>query len=124
MKILEGDFAGSKGRVINAAFQGPLLEIHTGMLGTIKYKIPKDVETIKLLNKDEKRTVGQLLILIILALTLIGLILAIPLFVIWKRIDFTVGVKTKDGKKFTAQGNASDWKILKKYVGLGSLDSW
>ncbi len=124
MKIIEGDFAGNNGRVINAAFQGPMLEIRTGMVGTKKYKIPKDVETIKLLNKDEKRTVGQLLVIIILAVTLIGLILAIPLFIIWKRIDFTVGIKGKDGKKFVAQGDASDWKVLKKFVGLGSLDSF
>ena len=100
MNIIEGDYSGSKGRVINAAFQGPMLEIRSGMVGTKKYKLPKDVETVKLLSKDEKRTVGQLLILILLAVTLIGLILAIPLFIIWKRIDFTVGIKCKDGKKF------------------------
>ena len=33
-------------------------------------------------------------------------------------------VKTKDGKKFIAQGDASEWRILKKYVGSGSLDSF
>jgi len=124
VKIIEGDFSGSKGRVINAAFQGPVFEIRSGMLATQKYKIPKDIETLKLLNKDEKRTIGQLIILIILGITIIGLLLAIPLFVIWKRIDFTIGVKTKDGKKFVAQGDAADWKIVKKYVGLGSLDSF
>tara|TARA_Y100001933_G_C18663753_1_gene423915 strand:- start:32 stop:406 length:375 start_codon:yes stop_codon:yes gene_type:complete len=124
MNIIEGDYSGSKGRVINAAFQGPMLEIRSGMVGTKKYKLPKDVETVKLLSKDEKRTVGQLLILILLAVTLIGLILAIPLFIIWKRIDFTVGIKCKDGKKFVAQGDAADWKVIKKFVGLGSLDSF
>ena len=122
MKIIEGDFAGSKGRVINDVFRGAMIEIRTGIAGTTKYKIPKDVETVKLLNKDEKYTAGQLIILIILAITIIGPILA--LFVISKRIDFTVGIKGKDGKKFVAQGDPSDWKILKKYVGLGSLDSF
>jgi hypothetical protein len=124
MQIIEGDFSGSKGRVINDVFQGPIFEIRSGIIGTQKYKIPKDIETIKLLNKDEKRTAGQLIILIILAITIVGLLLAIPLFVIWKRIDFTIGVKTKDGKKFVAQGDAADWKIIKKFVGLGSLDSF
>lgn len=124
MKIIEGDYSGKKARVINAAFQGPVFQIWTGMIETKKYRIPQDIETVKLLNKDEKRTVVQLVILIILAVTIIGLVLAIPLFVIWKRIDFTFGVKTKDGKKFIAQGDASEWRILKKYVGLGSLDSF
>ncbi len=124
MKIIEGDFVGNKGRIINAAFQGAIFEIQSGVISTTKYKIPKDIETIKLLNKDEKRTAGQLIVLIILGITIIGLLLAIPLFVIWKRIDFTIGVKTKDGKKFVAQGDASDWSIVKKFVGLGSMDSF
>lgn len=123
MKIIEGDFFGSKCCVRKVVFQGAIFEIRSGIIGTQKYKIPKDIETIKLLNKDEQRTVGQLIILIILAITIIGL-LAIPFFVIWKRIDFTIGVKTKDGKKFIAQGNAADWKIVKKFIGLGSLDSF
>jgi len=123
MKIIEGDFSGSKCLVRKVVFQGAIFEIRSGIIGTQKYKIPKDIETIKLLNKDEQRTVGQLIILIILAITIIGL-LAIPFFVIWKRIDFTIGVKTKDGKKFIAQGDAADWKIIKKFVGLGSLDSF
>jgi hypothetical protein len=124
MKIIEGDFSGSTGRIIDAVFEGPRLEIKTGMFESKKYKLPNDIETIKLLNKDEQRTIGQLIILIILAVTIIGLILAIPLFVIWKRIDFTIGVKTKDGKKFVAQGDANDWKVAKKFIGLGALESF
>jgi len=124
MKIIEGDFVGNKGRIINYAFQGAIFEIQSGVISATKYKIPKDIETIKLINKDEKRTVWQLIVLIILGITIIGLLLAIPLFVIWKRIDFTIGVKTKDGKKFIAQGDASDWNVVKKFVGLGSMDSF
>ena len=77
MKIIEGDFVGRKGS-ITYGFQGPIFEIRLGILDTKKYKLPKDIETIKLLNKDEQRTVGQLIIIILLAITLIGLILAIP----------------------------------------------
>lgn len=124
MKVIEGDFAGSQGRIVNAAFQGSVIEIRTGMVSTEKFKLPQDVDVFKLINKDEQRTVFQLLIILILAVTLIGLILAIPLFVIWKRITFTVGVRTKNGKKFVIQGDANDWKIAKKYVGLGTLNSF
>lgn len=124
MKIIEGDYAGKKGRVIKAAFGGHIIEVRSGVIGTTKYKLLKDVETIKLLNKDESRTVGQYILILLLAFTLIGLILAIPLFFIWKKVDFTVGIKAKDGKKFVAQGNSKDWIVLKKYVGMGSLDSF
>lgn len=124
MKIIEGDFAGGTGRIINAIFKGPVFEIKTGIMQSTTYSIPQDIETLKLLNKDEQRTIGQLLIIVILAVTVIGLLLAIPLFILWKRVTFTIGVKTRDGKKFVAQGDGDDWKIAKKFIGLGALDSF
>lgn len=124
MKIIEGDFAGSTGRVVNAVLKGPIFEIKSGIMQATSFRIPKDIETLKLLNKDEQRTAGQLAIIIIFAITLYGLIIAIPLFILWKRIDFTIGVKTKDGKKFIAQGDASDWKLAKKFIGLGAMETF
>lgn len=124
MKIIEGDFAGSTGRVVNAVLKGPIFEIKSGIMQSTSFRIPKDIETLKLLNKDEQRTAGQLAIIIIFAITLYGLIIAIPLFILWKRIDFTIGVKTKDGKKFIAQGDASDWKLAKKFIGLGAMETF
>ncbi len=59
MKIIKGDYAGSKERVINTAFRGRMLEIRSGVIGTNKYQIPEDLETIKLLHKDEKRTTQE-----------------------------------------------------------------
>ena len=124
MLILEGDFQGKTGRVVNAAFKGPIIEISTGLLSSTSFKLPDDIATLKLLNKDERRTFGQLLITLLLAVTLIGVPIAIFVFLIWKRIVFTVGVKTRSGTKFILQGDASDWKILKRFVGLGELESF
>lgn len=119
MNIIEGDFQGRSGRIINAAFRGSVFEIYTGMVGKKTYKVPADIETLKLLNKDEKRTARRTILLIILSLIVVGLIITIPLFIIWKKVDFAIGIKTKDGKKFITQGDASDWKVVKNTLVLG-----
>jgi len=41
-----------------------------------------------------------------------------------KGIVFTVGVKTKDGKKYVAQGNKEDWKVARNFIGVGMMDSF
>lgn len=124
MRIIEGTFAGSNGRIVRSVLKGPVFEIKTGIMQSKTYAIPKDIETFKLISKDEQRTLGQLIIILLLAITIIGLLLAIPLFILWKRITFTVGVKTRDGSKFIASGDASDWKIAKQYIGLGAIESF
>lgn len=124
MDIIEGDFQGRTGRIVKGVLAGPMFQISTGLMQSVEYKIPADIATIKLLSKDERRTFGQLVVLVLLALTIIGFPVAILAFFLWKRVTFTIGVRTRDGKKFIAQGDASDWKTVKGYVGLGSLDSF
>lgn len=124
MKIIEGDFNGCGGRMINDVFKGPILEIMTGFMTKKTIKIPSEISTIKLLHKDDKKNTGQNLLIIILALTLIGIPIAILLAILWKNVDFSVGIKTNEGHKFVLQGNSSDWTVIKKYIGLGSLDSF
>lgn len=101
-----------------------MFQISTGLMKSVEYKIPAEITTLKLLSKDERRTFGQLIILLLLAVTIIGIPVAILVFIMWKRVTFTIGVKTRDDKKFIAQGNAADWKAVKGFVGLGSLDSF
>jgi hypothetical protein len=124
LKILEGDFAGSSASVIKAVGRGPMLRIHTGMMSNKSFRIPSEFTKLKLLNKDESRSAGQFLIIIILAFTLIGIPIAILLALFWKNVDFSIGLHTESGEKFVAQGNASEWKVLKKFVGVGALDSF
>lgn len=124
MEIIEGDFHGRTGRIVKGVMAGAMFQISTGLMQSVEYKIPSDIATLKLLSKDERRTFGQLIILLLLAITIIGIPIAILAFIIWKRVTFTIGVRTKDGKKFIAKGDAADWKTVKGYVGLGSLDSF
>ena len=124
MRIIEGDYNGETAKVSKYMFQDPTIEIKTGVFRSKKFKVPQDFKTLKLLNKDEKRTVMQLLVLLILAITIIGLLLAIPLFVIWRDVSFTIGIETNDGTKFVAQGDSAEWKILQKFIGVGAIDTF
>lgn len=124
MEIIEGDFQGRRGRIVKGVLSGAMFQISTGLMKSTEYKIPADIVTLKLLSKAESRTIGQLIILLLLAITLIGLPIALLLFLVWKRVAFTIGVKTKDGKKFIAQGDAADWKTVKGFIGLGAMDSF
>jgi|GEM_PF-5793350 len=124
MKILEGNYQGKEASIVRAVGRGPMLRIRANMLSVPAFRIPSEFETLKLINKDESRTAGQFILILLLGITVIGLPIAILLFLFWKRVDFSVGMKTKTGEKFVAQGNAGEWKVLKKYIGIGELSSF
>jgi hypothetical protein len=123
MHIIEGDFQGRSGRFMNTAFKGPIIKISTGMMQSVEYKVPTDIATLKLLHMDQRLTFGRFIVIVLLGITLIGLLLAIHLLIVWRHVDFSVGIMTKDGNKFVARGNSNDWAIAKKYVGMGSLEA-
>lgn len=124
MKIIEGDFAGRSGRIVKSALSGPIIQVSTGLASSVSFKIPSDVLVIKLLSKEEGRTLGQMVVILLVAATLYLIPVAIALFVLWKRVTFTVGIRTKDGKRFIAQGDATDWKTVQGFVGIGAIDSF
>lgn len=104
------------GTIVADVFKGDIMKI-SGEL----YKFPNDFDTIKLINKDERRPLGMI---ILLMLTVIGIPIALILAIAWKKINASVGIKLKNGKKFIASCDASEWKVASKYVGSGSLDSF
>lgn len=124
MKIIEGDFAGRSGRIVKSALSGAIIQVSTGLASSVSFKIPGDVVVIKLLSKEEGRTLGQIVVILLVAATLYLIPVAIALFVLWKRVTFTVGVRTRDGKRFIAQGDATDWKTVQGFVGIGAIDSF
>lgn len=116
MKIIEGDFSGSTGRIVVDVFRGDVMQI-AGQT----YKFPTSFGTIKLINKDERRPLG---IILLLCCTIIGIPLAILLAIAWKKVTANIGFKLNNGKKFIATCDSGEWKIASKYVGTGSLDKF
>jgi hypothetical protein len=117
VKVIEGDFFGVKGRAVADIFKGDILELK----GVEPHKFNGDFEAIKLISKDEHRPI---FVIIILALTLIGIPFALLLALVWKQVSANVGFKTRGGAKFVANCDSYDWKVIRKYIGTGSLHSF
>lgn len=119
MKVIDGDYKGKTGRIVSAVFKGPVIQV-AGQT----YSLSKEMKRCKELSKSESRTFTQLIIVVLLAITLIGLPIALLLFIMWKKIQFTVGVETTDGKKFIFESSdRNEYKLVSKYFGVGaSLD--
>jgi hypothetical protein len=116
MRVIDGDYKGKTGRIVSAVFKGPVIQV-----AGETYSLNKDIRRCKELNKSENRTFMQLIVVVLLAITLIGLPIAILLFILWKKIQFTVGVQTTDGKKFVFESSdRSEYKLISKFYGVGA----
>jgi hypothetical protein len=79
------------------------------------YKLSDNIKELRLIEKQEEKSLITLFLIILLALTIIGLIFAIPLLMTHKKIKAIVAIKMKSGLAFVAQADAREWSILSKY---------
>ena len=135
MKIIDGNYTGNSAKVYSSAFGSDILEVSTGMLKSAKYKIPKEIQKIKLLNKDTTWSAGRCIILLIVTfiltvaagfidptLGLLVFIVGILASMFSRATTFTIALQTTDGNRFVFSGAQKEWAMLKKYIGIGSLD--
>lgn len=89
-------------------------------VGKLKCEMPKDAARTRLTHEEEKMTFGRMLLLVLLAITVFGLILAIPLYFAFKKKRATLAVKTHDNITFViSAGSNREAKMLKKYSDIG-----
>ena len=119
MKVIDGDGVGQRVRVYKKLFGKYVIEV-----GNDTFVLPDDIVKVKLLNKEESRSFIQMLGIILLGLTIIGLIIALPWLAAHKNHGATLGVQTKSGKRFVFVTDNAAWKELKQYVGLGTMQEW
>ncbi|MDI3489920.1 MAG: hypothetical protein PWP11_1197 [Thauera sp.] len=110
MKVTQGSMAGSSAAVVADIFKGDLLKVS----GRV-YKLKQDVAQLKLISKDESRSGWTLLLIVLLAITIIGLILAIPLLMSYKKVQAIVAIKLTDGTAFVGMADKAEWATLSKY---------
>ena len=118
MKIIDGSFKGSKCTAVKWPMQAPYLKIGSERLDIAT------LDEVTLVTKSEKRTFSQVLIILLLGATIFGLILAVPLFFSWKKIDYIVDIRKDLGRskiEFVAAGKNKSWRIMKDFIGLGAL---
>lgn len=119
MKIIEGDFLNDSITVNKRLFGKYVIEISDE-----KFALPDDITRLVVLNKTEDRSFWKMLMIILLGITIIGLIIAIPWMIVSKKHSATIGVQTKSGRKFVFVADNAAWKILKNYAGIGAAASW
>lgn len=113
MKIIEGDLAGSQVKINQ---DNAMLEIHARLLVAKAYRLPQDMRAVEVLTKKNYHSVEQWLIMIVLALTGVGLLISIPMYLLAKKTRFKVRFSPKHTDAFTIEGDKADWKELKPYL--------
>jgi len=122
MNIVDGDYVGGKCRIKEASHVGPILEVSSGFKGTTKYNFADGVSSAMLLKKEtEKLNSTQTSLLILISATGIGALFAIALFILWQRVCFTMGIETRDGKRFLVTGQHQDWVKLQRLMTKGGF---
>ena len=111
MKIISGDYQG-KFMAAAHTLRGPVFKVNGE-----KFKF-SELKTLKKLSFEDKRSVFQIIIILLCACTIVLIPIAIIAAFCWSRVVYTVKVETA-GKSFVASGNKKSWKIVKKYIGIG-----
>lgn len=112
MQITIGDKQGKSARIVRDMLKGDVIQIDGKT-----YKLGKEAIAV-LTNKEESRSFLATLIIIVLGLTVIGLVIAIPVLIVGfgKTAKITVMVKLKDGQVIPGVVSGQEWKILSKYT--------
>lgn len=82
-----------------------------------RYRLAKDFSEVTVTSQDRDVSALRIVIAVLLALTLIGLILAIPLLARSRRPQVTLVLKTHDGDVLRVHTrDRKDWAVLSRYV--------
>jgi uncharacterized membrane protein affecting hemolysin expression len=110
---------GAKRASVTTSFFGTKTIINAGHK---KITLPDDVEKTQVTQEQNEMTGGRMILIILLAVTVIGLLLAIPLYFAGKKKRMTMAIKTKAGETlYIAATTNREWNLLRKYAGIGAL---
>ncbi|MEM1438274.1 MAG: hypothetical protein AAF680_00185 [Pseudomonadota bacterium] len=111
---------GAKRASISPTFVGGK---HVLKVGGKKYKLPDDIEKTRITQEQNEMTGWRMLLIIILAITVVGILLAIPLYFAGKKKRVVMAIKAKDGHTFSVSAsNNKESKMLQQYSGVGVFD--
>jgi hypothetical protein len=110
MRVTKGSLAGQQGRVVRDIIKGPVIQV-SGRT----YVLASGIAEVHLLSKEESRSVFRMILILLLGVTFIGLIIAIPMLIGSKTVDAQVAIKTNDGTAFVASVDRDEWKLLSRF---------
>ena len=119
MKLVSSSW-GAKRASISKSFLGGK---HVIKAGGKKIKLPDDIAKSTITHEQNEMTGGRMLLIIILAITIIGLILAIPLYFAGKKKRVVMAFKTIEGDTFSVVATTNaETKMLGQYSAIGTFD--
>lgn len=119
MQLLSSSFRARSAQLTKTFLGSDVIKV-----GNMKFSLPDDIARSQIAGYQDSMTGLRMLLIVILAITIIGIILAIPLYFAAKRKRLNMAFETRDGYTFTvASSSNAESKILQKYAGIGTFDS-
>ncbi len=118
MEIMQGTY---KGKEFNSADvqsnfgNSVTISLHGALFGTTKFNVPMDIDGLALINQEERWSIGMLFLIAILAISIVGLILAIPMLFFAKQQENLCRFTTPEGV-LEAKADKGEWKKLSRFV--------
>lgn len=111
---------GAKRGSISQSFLGGKTVIKAGGK---KITLPDDAVKTKITLAQDEMTAGRMLVIVLLAITVIGLILAIPLYFAGKKKRVNLAIKTRAGDTImVAASNNNEAKLVQRFGDIGIFD--
>ena len=89
-------------------------------VGRKKIRLPQDIVKAKMGSQAIGLTWIRVLIIVLLGITVVGLVLAIPLFFMFKKKRLTISFETHDGETFSVMATSNrEFKRLQAYSAIG-----
>lgn len=117
MKILRGEYNGkvyTTGRVLSGFTGGVIIRLR-GRWCRSKLRVPGDLTGLAVINREERWSIGVLFLVVLLAITVIGLVLALPLLFVAKHQETLFRITTPSGT-FDALADRAEWRKLSRYI--------
>jgi len=113
MRVIEGDLEGSDAYIVSSR---GTIEIRARLLSARDYDLKQDMRQIDILDKETYHSFWQWILMILLGLTGVGLLIAIPVFIWGKKLKFYARFQPQKDRSFTVEGGKEDWQELQAYL--------
>ncbi len=117
MKIIRGEYNGKEyttGRVLSGFTGGVVIRLR-GRWCRSKLKVPGDLTGLVLVNQEERWSIAVLFLVVLLAISVVGVLLAVPLLFVAKRQETLFRIATPRGT-FDALADRAEWRKLSRYI--------
>jgi len=116
MQIGTGAYAGKRARITRTLFGADVIKV-----GGDTIRLPTDLAQLVVTSRDSHRGFWTLLGIVLVSVTVVGLVVGIPWFVLAKRARVGVAVRLTDGRQFGGVCDQREWDVLAKYATLPAL---